>query len=161
MTMTIKILTAGVLAFGLALGTTIATGDALSHRIGPMASASLLSNESIARMKFTPAQQATWDALTRIRAESQQEAAQRLREVRKLLEVELQKPEPNLEAVDAEMEQAMDQIRGTTRTNRTAYLAFYAELSPYQKQIVAEDLTSKLERLDRVRGFLGRVLGTD
>jgi Spy/CpxP family protein refolding chaperone len=71
--------------------------------------------------------------------------------VRDTLQAELAKPEPNLAAVAAAADAAMDEGRVTRKAIRDEWLALYGQFSPEQKAVVRDRLQKRMSQGESFR----------
>lgn len=107
---------------------------------------------------LTPTQEQNWIELSKERISTRGDALERLRAVRELLDDELAQSEPDLARVAGELEAGIDQIIAELRSLRDASLRFYDDLDNEQKRQFAEAMQQRLERLDRARFLISRLL---
>lgn len=150
--------TAALVAIGLGGGALVAAGvvgnsDAGLGFIAPV------SVEVYQKLHLSPTQQAMWQQIQFAAEDNQQLVRTRLSQVREVLDEELGKPEPDLEAVVAQAQPAVDSLIAAMRANRDRRLALYAGMTPEQKAVVREDIKERLARFDRLRRLLVNLLG--
>lgn len=71
--------------------------------------------------------------------------------VRDVLQAELAKPEPDLAAVAAAADAAMDQARALRKPVRDEWLQLYATFTPEQKAVVRDLMQKRMARADSFR----------
>jgi len=149
-----RILLAATLALGVG-----AAWAGWHHSGTPQGIAPLLDDDAIAALQLSPAQHS---ALQRVRSQSGQAietVRTELGALRQRLDAELANNDPDLRKVFEQGTAARrEAIFASIDQARDLRLSFYDTLSPAQKRQVAERISQRLNRFDRMRSFIGRLL---
>ena len=149
-----------VAAACFALGASLATAQGPHHHRG----AHGMDVEAVIakvkeRLALDSSQQLLWDnalAATKAAREAGRAEHQRLHAAAR---EELAKPEPDLAALAATMDQARaagQVVRGQVRNE---WLKLYGTFSPAQKQVVRDELTRRLDRMENMRAKMKERFG--
>jgi Spy/CpxP family protein refolding chaperone len=103
------------------------------------------------KLALNSSQQVMWDnAIASTKAARQAARAEHQR-VHAAAKAELAKPEPDLAAVATLMDQAQASGQSARRQVRDEWLNLYATFTPEQKGVVRDELTKRMERMERFR----------
>lgn len=111
------------------------------------------------RLALNSSQQGMWDnAMASTKAARQGGRAERER-VHAAVKAELAKPEPDLAAVAALVDQAQAGGHAVRTQVRNEWLNLYATFTPTQKQVVRDELNRRVERFEGFRGKMKERFG--
>ena len=104
-----------------------------------------------AELKLNTMQQGLFDQAVANSKLAREKARTSQAKVRGTLQAELAKPEPNLAAVAAAADAAMDECRLARKAIRDEWLALYAKFGPEQKAAVRDRLQKKMSEGESFR----------
>jgi Spy/CpxP family protein refolding chaperone len=107
--------------------------------------------EARAELKLDTMQQEMFDRAVANSKAAREKARARHSKVRDTLQAELAKPEPNLAAVAAAADAAMEEGRVARKAVRDEWLAFYEKLGPEQKAVVRDRLQKRMSEGESFR----------
>jgi len=107
--------------------------------------------EARAELKLNTMQQEMFDRAVANSKVAHEKARGRQSTVRDTLQAELAKPEPNLAAVAAAADAAMEEGRMARKAIRDEWLAFYEMLGPEQKAVVRDRLQKRMSEGESFR----------
>jgi Spy/CpxP family protein refolding chaperone len=107
--------------------------------------------EARAELKLNTMQQEMFDKAVADSKLAREKARARHAQVRGTLQAELAKPEPNLGAVAAAADAAMDEGRMARKAIRDEWLALYERLGPEQKALVRDRLQKRMSEGESFR----------
>ena len=107
--------------------------------------------EARAELKLNTMQQEMFDKAVANSKLAREKARARHSQVRGTLQAELAKPEPNLGAVAAAADAAMEEGRQARKAIRDEWLALYEKLGPEQKTVVRDRLQKRMSEGESFR----------